>query len=169
MIARMATTIITPVQTPNSTRSPATSQLVRLVLKNKNISPIKNMFFFISYCLIVLYTYSIVMPCNHYQSFLYLKRKNSVTKFSSNEKAFVIIIGKSSLRIPQQIHRLIPTIKKRSIPIETSSAFFSLMIFIAWGNRELAVNMPAIIPMICVNVSLFKIFRQFLLTASEPL
>jgi hypothetical protein len=50
------------------------------------------------------------------------------------------------------------------MPIERSSTFFSLIILINCGNKELAVNKPAIVPMIDVefnegdfNVGLIKV------------
>lgn len=60
------------------------------------------------------------------------------------------MIGKSFRIIPYTIQRLTPDINTTSIPIDTSSAFFSLSVLISCGRSEEAVRMPAVNPKICI-------------------
>ena len=49
------------------------------------------------------------------------------------------------------IQSINPVINTISISNDTPSAFFSLMVFITCGNKDVAVHIPAANPMICVH------------------
>lgn len=92
-----------------------------------------------------------------------------MTIFSSNENELVRMMGQSSRKIPYTTQVATPVIKTKSIHFEISSAFFSLMVLINCGSSELAVQMPAIKPITCVQLMflLGKAFAMFFFSANS--
>lgn len=91
------------------------------------------------------------MTVCHYVFLLYFILSTIIVTSTRIEKLFVAIIGKSDFKIPYTTQRMIPVIKTNNIFKETSSAFFSLIVFTTCGINEAEVKIPAAKPMICVQ------------------
>lgn len=75
--------------------------------------------------------------------FLYLMRRTIIIMFNNKEKELVMMMGKSSRKIPYTTQVATPVIKTKSIHFEISSAFFSRMVLKSCGRREDDVQIPA--------------------------
>jgi len=73
---------------------------------------------------------------------------------------FAAIIGTSLIMIPYTSHKKTPVVNKVYIPSEMLSVFFSLIVFIACGKKEIVVKTAASIPMIAIILTPFHISRK---------
>lgn len=82
---------------------------------------------------------------------------------TSSEKELVTMMGMSSRRIPYATQVATPSISTSSMVRDTSSAFFSLIVFTTCGTIELEVSIPATRPMIGVQFmgEVVQITRHF--------
>jgi hypothetical protein len=72
--------------------------------------------------------------------------KKKVIIVTSRENIFVMITTQSVFKKPYQIQKLSPTNNTSSMGKEISPAFFSFMILESCGIKEIAVKIPAILP-----------------------
>lgn len=82
-----------------------------------------------------------------------------MTLLINREKLLVAMMGKSSFKIPYQIHKPRPQNRITRKNREISSAFLVRISLIICGNKDTAVNTPATIPTQVVR-SAFKFFYK---------